>query len=105
MSGFAPGDVVVCVAPEHSTCRHHRTAPNNMLLSSGVLAVGRSYTVANIIRGKFGPCGTFGIDLAEVKSPVSPCFCPGCFRKIDPASDEFTEQMRAIKPVREQVPA
>lgn len=83
---FAPGDVVVCVKPR---------AP---LRLSAIYRVTLAWET---------PWGEPAVHVREVD--VIGLGYGGIhawrFRKIDPASESFTEQMRALKPHREPVNA
>lgn len=97
MSAIQPGDVVVAVHSRFSSCRNPLHAPGEKWTSSGIVEAGRLYTVEGIAFGDFGRCGSRAIRLVEVTSPTSPVgFCPGCFRKIDAADEQFTRQMHSI---------
>ena len=101
MSDIQAGDVVVCVSKRFTTCAAHR-APQSKP-GSGVLKVGRYYTVARVVAGDFGGCGHRAIALVEVVSPISPVgFCPGCLRKVDSYSDDIAliERIRKCKPAK-----
>lgn len=98
MSDIQPGDVVVCVAGKFSSCpnrsRHlQNLTPTRRAHVSGFLIVGRHYTVTGIAVKH----GEVGLYLAG--SPHG--FCAGRFRKIRPADEQFTQSIRATKPVRE----
>lgn len=84
MSDFAPGDVVICV----------NTAPIERDDPITELALGRAYRIADI------PWD----GLVTLCSPRVPRGYLGYhdwrFRKIDAADEQFTQQMRSLKPVK-----
>ena len=98
MSGFAPGDVVVCVDAGPSKERRWQGKPN-------LLVRGRAYAIRDVLELS----GEVGLRLVGVTCHswrgIEWGFAASRFRKIDPASDEFTEQMRALRPHNERVPA
>lgn len=93
MSGpFSPGDVVVCTKSDWRSFYDNTAAP------SGKSPVQRGvYRVASV------GCdhGIIWVSLDGLEYRWDASF----FRKIPPADEQFTEQMRALKPIREGVPA
>lgn len=93
---FKPGDVVVCV--DAST----RTGPRHVDVCFR-LEQGRHYRLSWV--GEFTD-GDVAVELVEDPDDDWDLAWEGNrFRKIDAADEQFTRQMRAIRPVREQVPA
>lgn len=102
---FSVGDVVVAVPRKFTTCEGHRTG-RSTAGSSGVIEVGRCYTISAVNRGDYGPCGNVALVFVEAKPSITPDgFCPGCFRKVKPASKSFTEMVRKMKPLKVGEPA
>ena len=89
---FAPGDLVQCV--DAGPKRFDLAPPIKPIHM--LLATGRHYRVAavNVTRR-----GNVGISLVGISLPEGMrAFSSYRFRKIGPASDSFTEEMRACKP-------
>lgn len=99
MSDFAPGDVVVCV-----DAGDLGVGSRNV----GLLSEGRLYRVARVTPPYPWSSGDFcyGVVVEGVRSyNFDGSFHPRRFRKIRPASDQFTRQIRACKPIKEKEPA
>lgn len=96
MSDFQVGDVVVCVdaGPAFGPLSGWIKVP---------LAVGRYYTVIHIA-SEVDYEGEYGVQVAgigvEELPDFHPCFQARRFRKIDAADEQFTQQMRSLKPVK-----
>ena len=86
------GDCVVCV-DAHS-------AP--MLRQGGMYRV----SAITLVENCYADAGELGVSVEGVK-PLPPYgdFHPRRFRKLPKASDEFTEQMRKLKPHKQKVEA
>lgn len=99
MSGkpdFDVGDVVVCVAGNCGAACHAGDKPSE-------LVEGRAYRVAGLVPPELyhGDC-VFGVHLVEMppRSARDGGYCAARFRKVRPASDEFTRQMRSLRPIK-----
>lgn len=106
MSGFAPGDVVVCV--DDSPCLCCGLDIPHLVWGQyyRIVRIGRGFnardriTIDGIDCGLFTP---FGDHLGYL--PDDRLWNIERFRKIDPASDEFTQRMRALRPHKVGEPA
>jgi hypothetical protein len=93
---FQIGDVVVCVAGGPIVCPHDPLVVHDGSLAPKHRSVGR---IVGIDPGFGGVC---------MCTVIHTDAGPGVairFRKLPKADDRFAEQMRALKPHREQVPA
>lgn len=87
MTDFAPGDVVVCVDVD---------TPNFDGLRPPNLGLGRNYRVTGVYAGNTG----IGLTLRGVSPAFGRLgFHAFRFRKLKAADEQFTEQMRALRPV------
>lgn len=93
---FAVGDVVVCVNDGPLVCPH-----DSLVVHDGSLAA-KKRTVGRIVA--IEPGHTF-ICLCRVIHTDVGAGVEARFRKLPKADDRFAEQMRALKPHREKVPA
>jgi hypothetical protein len=91
---FKAGEAVICID----------AAPDAKDPRADLLTEGRAYRVNTVGRTKDGE-----LRLAFLCFPSSGgrgwAFCTHRFRKLPKADDRFAEQMRALKPHREKVPA
>lgn len=92
MSDIQPGDVVVSLGPDaicDACIAEGITSAGSLRLSTG-----RYARVAGITDEPWCPGLIFSFDSHL-------CYSSCCFRKIRPADEQFIQQIRAIKPVRE----
>ena len=99
MSDIQPGDAVVCVDAEFSTCAYHNL--DRFVADPNPQMVGRHYTVGRLAASSPDCAGL--IFLVGHHG----AWCVGCFRKIDKADEKFSEAVRAYRPIkrRERQPA
>jgi hypothetical protein len=86
MSDFQPGDVVVCVDDSPCTSQSHdHTEPCPWKKGE----IGRVISVYK-----------YGLELHPRKHPEHTYIAAYRFRKIRPADESFTRQMRALRPIK-----
>lgn len=95
---FKVGDVVVRVLRGQETCswEHEDDTGDTSSVQAGTL-----YRVSAVLPETSRDCA--GLQLVGNWVPFG--HCAGCFRKLPPASDEFTRMVRACKPQNKRVPA
>ena len=91
MSGFQVGDVVQCVAD--CDCPYHSDMPPETMEAPEM--IGKVFRVSSLNPETSASC------FALVVTGLQPGpWCAGQFRKIKAADEQFTEQMRALRPVK-----
>lgn len=90
-SDIRSGDVVICVDDRANLGGKISDRQSQYIKAS------RYYRVIGIGFTKRGP----GFSLQDVKSPADGFWYEARFRKIPPADEQFTQQMRACRPVRD----
>jgi hypothetical protein len=102
MSDFAPGDVVVCV--DDSPCR---CCGDDIAIRLGTsYRVARAYVGLNRPTGKrFLSLRLVGVDNSSPHHWQERGINAARFRKIRPADESFTRQMRALRPIKTRVEA
>jgi hypothetical protein len=93
---FQVGDVVVCVDDGPIICPHDPIVIHDGSLAAKRRSVGRIIA----IQPGFG-----GVCMCNVVLTDGGAGVEARFRKLPKADDRFAEQMRALKPHREKVPA
>lgn len=87
MIDIQAGDVVVCVDDDWTTPQPH--SPKR----------GEVFRVSAVYWGGFTDCDDIGASLSLEGKPGA--WDADSFQKIDKATDEFTSQIKAIRPIRE----
>lgn len=97
-SDIQPGDVVVCVPLELSTCPNTSSHAAHMRAAGekSMLKAGRLYRVDGVI-----PNPVDGRTLALAGLPTGAGWCCGRFRKIDAPKSELSERIKACRPIRQ----
>lgn len=94
MSGIGPGDLVTWDGSACCECADElESAPE----IDGAIVIGRAYQVVRVCHDP--SYATSGIWLVG-QDPDGMCICG--FRKIDKADDQFSETIRACRPIRER---
>lgn len=95
MTDFAPGDVVVCV--DNSLGRY---APERLLVTGHIYRIRDSHIAPN---GEPAVCVEGVVHPVPYRTGRERGWYPYRFRKLKAADEQFTEQMRALRPAK--VPA
>lgn len=90
MSGFAPGDVVVCVGV--SGCHFDHTNEDDFPEMEG-----KTFRVLRVLPPNFR--GQVGIAIGY-GDPELDDWCAGCFRKVDKSDEGFAAWMRSLRPIK-----
>jgi hypothetical protein len=97
VSDFAPGDLALCLGKDAACdeCGAENRAP----------AIGRIYRVASVSMEPHWRHQGLALAGVPMGTSISGLWCACGFRKIRPAEESFTEQVRACKPIKHRVSA